>query len=389
MAPPLRIVRVIAKLEPGGAQLGSFRLSRALRRYGVESRILAGDAWPDGLALARELGLEVESLAERASGESAVPDLQWTPSETFAAWLAPRLQDADLVHAHMFGAWWAAAQAVPDGTPLVASEHNALSWPAGAAREREARQALARVDLFFAHGPAAREHVAALGLPPERLVAGRGAIGGMGTRPGAGLPRPRLAYAGRLAPDKGPDVLVEALGLMVAPPPVFVVGEGRMRPQLEQRVRELGLEHVVTFTGWQREPARWVAEATALVVPSREEAWSQSAVQAMALGTPVVGAAVEGLPHVLGEGRGILVPPEDPAALAETLAAVVAGQVSTDLTAARAYAAAFTPARVGRDYAAAYRRLITARAAAPRPSPPPSVLSAPAGPARGARPWSG
>jgi glycosyltransferase involved in cell wall biosynthesis len=58
----------------------------------------------------------------------------------------------------------------------------------------------------------------------------------------------------------------------------------------------------------------------------------------MALGTPVVGTAVEGLPDVLGGDRGILVPPEDPDALAAALADVVAGRRRPDLEAARRYA---------------------------------------------------
>jgi glycosyltransferase involved in cell wall biosynthesis len=381
-ARPLGVARVIAKLEPGGAQLGAFRLSQALRRVGIESHLIAGDATAEGIALARAHGLEVDSFAEGTAHGRGGPDLQWTPSRLFADWLAPRLTGADLVHAHMFGAWWAAAQSLPAATPLVASEHNALSWP-DEPYLAEARQALQRVDLFFAHGPASYAQVAALGCPPERLMRGRGAIAGTGVQPHRDLPRPRLVFAGRLTPDKGPDVLVEALGLLPAPPPVFMLGEGRMRPQLERRVRELGLDAVVTFTGWQCEPSRWVAGATALVSPSREEAWSQSVVQAMALGTPVVGAAVEGLPHVLADGRGILVPPEDPPALAEALAGVLDGRLRTDVGAARAYAADFTPARVGRDYAAAYRRVLAARAA-----PEVAAVSAPAGPAPGGPPSS-
>src|SRR5688572_2283227 len=140
----MHVLRVMAKLEPGGAQLGALRLSAALREHGIESRWVAGDASAAGLALARDHGFEAEAFAACGDG----PDLQWTPSEAFAAWLEPRLREADLVHAHMFGAWWAAAQAMPGGVPLAASEHNALSWP-GPPREEEARAALARVDRFY------------------------------------------------------------------------------------------------------------------------------------------------------------------------------------------------------------------------------------------------
>lgn len=348
----MHVVRVMAKLEPGGAQLGALWLTAALRRHGVESHWLAGTATTEGLALAREHGVEAEVFGGDV-------DLQWTPSEPFAAWLAPRLAGADLVHAHMFGGWCAAARAIGPGVPLAASEHNALIWP-GPPRHREARDALRRIDRFFAHGPAAETYIRALGLPPERLERGQSTFAGASSRPLHGLPWPRIAFTGRLAPDKGPDILLEALALMPrGGPPAYLLGEGRMRPQLERRAAELGL--VVSLPGWVDEPGRWVAGAAALAAPSRDEAWSQSVVLAMALGTPVVGASVNGLPEVLAGGRGILVPPEDPHALAAALADVLAGRRRTDLAAARAYAARFTPARMARHYADRYRALIAAR----------------------------
>jgi len=236
------------------------------------------------------------------------------------------------------------------------------------------RAALGRVDLFFAHGPAATAYVRALGCPPQRLLAGTSAIDGVGSRPLPGLPVPRIVSTGRLAPDKAPDVLVEAIALMRRPPPVFMLGEGRMRARLERRIAALGLEEVIHLPGWTRGPGRWVAGASALALPSREEAWSQSAVFAMALGTPVVGTSVEALPEVLDRGRGILVPPEDPEALARALEDVLAGRRSTDRAAARAYAAQFTPARVAARYAAHYRQLAEAArrpTTIPRPAPQP------------------
>jgi glycosyltransferase involved in cell wall biosynthesis len=356
------VARVIAKLEPGGAQLSAFWLTNALRRRGIESFFLAGSANEAGLALAREHGLEVESF----TGMDGV-DLQWTPAEKFADWLRARLGGADLIHAHMFGAWWAAAQVARAETPLAASEHNALAWP-GRPRHREAREALLRVDRFFAHGPAAEAYVRALGYPPERLYRGRSTFTGAGSRPLPGLPSPRIVFTGRLAPDKGPDVLVEALARMGDAPPAFLVGEGRMRPALERRVREAGIADRVTLCGWQSEPGRWVAGASVLAAPSRDEAWSQTVAMAMALGTPVVGTAVNGLPEVLDGGRGILVPPEDPEALAAALEGVVSGRLRTDVAAARAYAMDFTPSRLGRFYVAHYRELLAARAAGEPPA---------------------
>jgi glycosyltransferase involved in cell wall biosynthesis len=369
---------VIAKLEPGGAQMSAFLLSAALRRHGFEANLLAGDATRDGIRVAREYGLEPECFRRGISG------LQWTPSWEFAAWLAPRLVGADLVHAHMFGAWWAAAQVLDSGVPLVASEHNAFTWP-DRPHHRELRDALPRVDLFFAHGAAACAYVRTLGCPPERLTRGRSAITGIDSRPLPELPSPRIVFAGRLEPDKGPDVLVEALARVDDPVPAFILGDGGMRESLERRARELD----VTFTGWQSEPGRWIGGAGVLVAPSREDVWSQSIVLAMALGTPVIAAAVGGLPEVLAADRGVLVPPEDPDALAAAITDVLAGRRRTDIDAARDYAAAFTPERMADEYAAAYRRLIRhapdvagmpkVSAAAPRPA----SSTAPGSPTRG------
>jgi len=163
-------------------------------------------------------------------------------------------------------------------------------------------------------------------------------------------------------------VLVEALGLLEDPPPTFLLGDGELRAALEHQVAGLGLGDVVRFSGWQPYPERFVVGASVHVVPSRHDAWSQSAVLAMGLGVPVVGAAVEGLPDTLGGRRGVLVPAEDPRALAGAIGAVLAGLCESDLDAARAYARRFTAERVAARYASMYRALAGAGRAADRPA---------------------
>jgi glycosyltransferase involved in cell wall biosynthesis len=356
----MRVARVIAVLEPGGAQLGALRLSLALRAHGIESRWLAGHATREGLALFRAHGVDVEVLG-------GGPALQYARRCAFAERLALALRSEDVVHAHMFGAWWAAARAVPDGMPLAASEHNALQWP-GRVPARALREALARVDLFFAHGPAARAEILAAGLAPERMREGMSPIAGPGGLPPRRLPSPRIVFAGRLHPEKGPDLLLEALARLAEPPPAFLLGAGVMERDLRRRAARLGIEERVHFEGWRDDPASWLAGASVCVVPSRFDAWSQTAALAMSLGVPVVGTAVEGLPGVLGDGRGVLVAPEDPAALAAAIEGVLSGRLRTDVRAARRYARGFRPQAVADHYAAAYRELCagsgTARAAA-------------------------
>jgi glycosyltransferase involved in cell wall biosynthesis len=347
-------------LEPGGAQLSALRLGRALKPLGIDTTLVAGDATPAGIEVARAHGFEVEHFSE-------VRGLQWEPCPEFAEWLAPRVEGADLVHGHMFGAWWAAARAAPPGVPVVASEHNALTWPRRA-HDAEAEAAAPRLQCFFAHGPATRAWAARIGVPGDRIVAGESMVDGLGARPRADLPAPRITYAGRLAADRGPDVLVEALGLLEDPPPTFLLGDGELRAALEHQVAGLGLGDVVRFSGWQPYPERFVAGASVHVVPSRHDAWSQSAALAMGLGVPVVGTAVEGLPDTLGGRRGVLVPPEDARALAGAIGAVLAGVCESDLDAARAYARRFTAERVAARYASMYRALAGAGRAADRPA---------------------
>jgi glycosyltransferase involved in cell wall biosynthesis len=362
----VRVIRILGTLEPGGAQLSALQLSVALRRHGITTTLLAGDATPAGLDLAARHGLP--AAACRVSDEMTAENLQWTPSLEFAGWLGPRLADADLVHGHMIGAWWAAAQVLPPDVPLVASEHNQMTWPA-ADHTPQARQAARHIDLFYAHGPSARAWAAGIGLDDGRLRDGRSSVHGMSARPMPGLAAPRLTFAGRLRDDKAPDLLIEALALMAAPPPAYLIGDGQLRDLLTRLAAARGLDAVVHLPGWSFEPGRYIAGASVHVVPSREESWSQSAVLALGLGVPVVGTAVDGLAHTLAEGRGILVPPQDPRALAAALTRVLAGE-RPDPGPGRTYARQFTPGAAAALYARAYRELLATRARSGKAAPP-------------------
>jgi len=76
---------------------------------------------------------------------------------------------------------------------------------------------------------------------------------------------------------------------------------------------------------------------------------------------PVVGTAVDGLARTLGSGRGVLVPPDDPPALAAALFAVLGGE-RPDPRPGRAYARQFTPSAVAAVYLGAYRHPLASRA---------------------------
>ena len=299
MSGRMRLVRVLGVLEPGGAQLSALRLSVALRRHGVATTLLAGDATPSGLALAARCGFAAEAF--RVSEVVGPLSLQWTPEPRFAGWLASRLLSADLVHAHMVGAWWAAAQVVPRDVPLVASEHNEMSWPGGD-HTAQARVAARRVDLLFCHGPAVSAWAAGLGLG-RRVREGRSSVEGLSAQPWPRLAWPRLTFTGRFRADKAPDVLVEALALLAAPPAAYLVGDGPMRQQLAQLVRAAGCRPSCAFpAGPINRPATWWAPACTRCPhgrsPGRKAPWRRlgsasqsSAPRSMAWRAPSVRAA--------------------------------------------------------------------------------------------------
>jgi glycosyltransferase involved in cell wall biosynthesis len=357
----MQVTRVLGKLEPGGAQLALLRLSRELeRRHGVHTTLVVGDATHDGIRLAQQHG--VQPIAFRtASTIHPLHNLQWEQSRRFAAWLTDRLSGADLVHAHMVGAWWAVAQVIDSWTPFVATEHNEVNWTA---RRIGSLQPIAgRIDRFYAMGPAACAFAVKAGVRTGVIRPARSPVAGLSATPRQDLASPRLTFAGRLCADKGPDVLVEALALLDRPDlSAYLLGEGPLRSQLADSIDRLGLAARVSMPGWVDRPWSYVAGSAVHVVPSREEAWSQSAVLGLGLGVPVVGTQVDGLAETLSQLRGLTVAPDDPLALSRAISDALDRRSPIDRAGGIRYARQFTIARVADFYFAEYAALLTSPA---------------------------
>jgi glycosyltransferase involved in cell wall biosynthesis len=107
-------------------------------------------------------------------------------------------------------------------------------------------------------------------------------------------------------------------------------------------------------------PWTYVVGAAVHVVPSREEAWSQSAVLGLGLGVPVVGTHVDGLAETLSHSRGVTVPPDDPLALSHAISDALAGRSPIDRAGAIRYARQFTAARIADFYYGEYEALLNA-----------------------------
>ena len=134
---------------------------------------------------------------------------------------------------------------------------------------------------------------------------------------------PLVTCLARHYPVKGVDVLVEAFPRVLESLPgagLLLVGGGSEYAPLKARAEQLGIGAAVTFTDHQTNPAPYLAAADLAVLPSRREGLPVSALEAFALGRAVVATAVGGTPDVVRDGEtGWLVPPEDPAALADAI----------------------------------------------------------------------
>jgi D-inositol-3-phosphate glycosyltransferase len=152
--------------------------------------------------------------------------------------------------------------------------------------------------------------------------------------------RPRLLYVGRLAPIKGLETLLDGMARLRAGGSrahLCIVGGDADEPldghegELRARLAPLDLGGAVTFVGPQpQERLRtWYVAADATVLPSYYESFGMVALEAMACGSPVIASRVGGLQTTVRDRvTGVLVPDHDAAALAETLARVLA---DTDL----------------------------------------------------------
>jgi glycosyltransferase involved in cell wall biosynthesis len=164
------------------------------------------------------------------------------------------------------------------------------------------------------HVPLSKCRVIYNSLPDPKTILGN-------TIPVAG----RMVCVGRLYPSKGQDILIRAVAALVKKHPnlsLELIGEGPARQSYAALIHELGLTDHCTFTGMlpHDEVLRHMANAVATVVPSRSEAFGLVNIESMAVGTPVVAAAVGGIVEIVrNQIDGYLVPPENPEALSQKL----------------------------------------------------------------------
>ncbi len=134
----------------------------------------------------------------------------------------------------------------------------------------------------------------------------------------------KIVSVGRLAPQKGFDLLIESFAPLAAKFPewkLLIYGEGPQRGELTELIRKRQLEASVALPGLTRDVAGALSEAAFFVLPSRFEGFPNALLEALSLGLPVVATGCPGASaDILAQGSyGRLVPPDDVPALREAL----------------------------------------------------------------------
>jgi glycosyltransferase involved in cell wall biosynthesis len=197
-------------------------------------------------------------------------------------------------------------------------------------------------------------------------------------RAAQGVPdtRPVISLVQRLSPPKTPLVFVRALPRILAERPdavAWIVGDGPLAASAEQAVTAAGLAGRVAFLGLRKDMPDILSASDVIVHSSIREGLPRVVLEALAVGTPVVATAVGGVPDVLADGvNGLLVPPEDPAALAGAVLATLADPAATARRVQAGHAAVrpFSARQMLDEQHALYRRLLARRgiALAERPA---------------------
>ncbi|HLG07643.1 MAG TPA: glycosyltransferase [Gaiellaceae bacterium] len=347
---PIRVLRVIARLNMGGPAIHVANLAAGLETRGYHTTLVAGSLarGEDSMAfLAERLGVTVVSVPEIQREVSALHDARSVRRLTSII----RRERPHILHTHTAKAGAiarAAAVLAGDARPpiVVHTFHGHVLkgyfGPGRTAFFRQVERTLARSsdvlvavspevrDELVEHGvaPAEKFAVIRLGIPLEERLGDPTAD--VDYRRLYGIPRDAfvIGWVGRMTGVKDTGAvlqIVRATRERGVDAVVCMVGDGPDREGLEQLAHDLGIARASYFVGYQPDVAGYYRLFDAFVLPSVNEGTPVSAIEALASGTPVVATRVGGVPDVVRDGvDGFLVEPGELETAADRLAALAA-----------------------------------------------------------------
>lgn len=324
---PIRVLRVIARLNMGGPAIHVASLAAGLETRGYHTTLVAGSLarGEDSMAfVAERLGVAVVSVPEMEREISALHDA--SSIRRLAEII--RVERPHVLHTHT-----AKAGALARAAALVAGRarppvvlhtfhgHVLKGYfgPTRTAFFRRVEQTLARLsDVLVAVSPEVRDELVELAVAPrEKFAVIRLGIpleerlgdptGDLDYRRLYGIPEQAfvVGWVGRMTGVKDTSAALEILratrerGVEAV---LCLVGDGPDREQLEQVAHDLGIARACFFVGYQEDVAGYYRLFDAFLLPSVTEGTPVSAIESLASGTPVVANRVGGVPDVVRDG---------------------------------------------------------------------------------------
>lgn len=337
---PIRILRIIARLNVGGPAIHVALLTQKLGPPDYESLLICGNISPgegDMQYYAEEHGVHPRIVPELGRSINPLRDIvtiwklyrlirQYKPDVVHthtakagftgrvAAWLARVPVIVHTFHGHVFHGYFSA----PKTQFFLWIERLTARMSDAVITLTEGL----RAELAETYHITRRGRITVLPLGLDLEVFTKTPRKGGQFRQQCDIPpdAPLIGIVGRLTPIKNHALFVQAAAKVCQQLPgsrFAIVGDGEIREEIEAQVDALGLRDAVIFTGWQRDVAPIYSDMDVFVICSINEGTPVTAIEALAAGCPVIATAVGGLPELLDHGQlGKLVPSGDANALA-------------------------------------------------------------------------
>lgn len=323
----MKIAQVITSLGFGGAEREVARMAVRLANAGDDCEVVC--VCEEG-HLASEVRAQGVSVVSLNCGKS--PGL--TGVSRLTAYL--KASRPDVAHSHLIN--WAPLCGRLAGVPAVVStEHSLALWKSGIRIAFDRFVARYADKIIVVAGAIKDARVTRWRIPAEKLVliensidlarfdiaVDRDAIRGeIGASNG-----PLVVAVGRLIEIKGHKYLIHAAKAVIdkVPETTFaLLGDGPLLEELNSQAQDLAISGRFRFLGYRQDVEAVLKCSDAFVLSSLSEGTSIAVLEAMAAGVPIVATAVGGNPEVIEAGRsGLLVPAENPAALADAILEVL------------------------------------------------------------------
>lgn len=321
--PQIPVAVVMTRFEPGGTERQMTELIRRLDsgRFKVHVACFHREgAWLPRVVerAASVVEFPIHGFGRPGTAWQFLSFARWCRRERIAV-----VQTCDL-YTNIFGL----PGAVLAGVPVRIGSRRELNPDKSAWQIRMQRHAYRFATKVVANSPAAAQILEQERLAPTSIAVISNGLD-LAAFPGRKAPTHvrTIVTVANLRPEKSHETLIAAAAMLVGAYPALrflIVGDGPRRRALEALAAARGLGAHMEFLGHREDVPRALASADAFVLPSRSEAFPNSAIEAMAAGLPVVASAVGGLLDLIDHGRtGLLVPPSDPEALAAALRSLI------------------------------------------------------------------